>query len=131
VILLDTHAWIWFVNDPRQLSERARDAISEATTKRSIYISSISVWEVALLVATGRLELTIDVQDWIAKSEALPFFTFVPVDNATFLRSVLLPGPLHADPADRVIIATAIMKGMPVVTKDERIRKYATVKSIW
>lgn len=131
MILLDTHAWIWFVNDPRQLSERARDAISEATTKRSIYISSISVWEVALLVATGRLELTIDVQDWIAKSEALPFFTFVPVDNATFLRSVLLPGPLHADPADRVIIATAIMKGMPVVTKDERIRKYATVKSIW
>jgi PIN domain nuclease of toxin-antitoxin system len=131
VILLDTHAWIWFVNDPRQLSERARDAISEATTKRSIYISSISVWEVALLVATGRLELTIDVQDWIAKSEALPFFTFVPVDNATFLRSVLLPGPLHADPADRVIIATAIMKGIPVVTKDERIRKYATVKSIW
>lgn len=131
MILLDTHAWIWFVNDPRQLSERARDAISEATTKRSIYISSISVWEVALLVATGRLELTIDVQDWIAKSEALPFFTFVPVDNATFLRSVLLPGPLHADPADRVIIATAIMKGIPVVTKDERIRKYATVKSIW
>jgi PIN domain nuclease of toxin-antitoxin system len=131
VILLDTHAWIWFVNDPRQLSKRARDAISEATTRRSIYISSISVWEVVLLVASGRLELTIDVQDWIAKSEALPFFTFVPVDNATFIRSVLLPGPLHADPADRVIIATAIMKGIPVVTKDERIRKYARVKSIW
>lgn len=131
MILLDTHAWIWFVNDPRQLSKRARDAISEATTRRSIYISSISVWEVVLLVASGRLELTIDVQDWIAKSEALPFFTFVPVDNATFIRSVLLPGPLHADPADRVIIATAIMKGIPVVTKDERIRKYARVKSIW
>jgi PIN domain nuclease of toxin-antitoxin system len=131
MILLDTHAWVWLVNDPQELSKRARDAISEATAKRSIYISSISVWEVALLVATGRLELTLDVQDWIAKSEALPFFTFVPVDNATFVRSVLLPGPLHADPADRIIIATAIMKGMPVVTKDQRIRRYARVKCIW
>ena len=68
----------------------------------SLYISSISIWEVALLVTRGRLAFTIDVQDWIAKSEALPFFTFVPVDNATFLRAVLLPGPLHSDPADRV-----------------------------
>lgn len=131
MIVLDTHAWIWFVNDPRQLSARARRAIMEAMSLRSVYISSISAWEVALLVARGRLELTLDVQDWIAKSEALPFFTFVPVDNAIFLRSVLLPGPLHADPADRIIIATAIMKGTPVVSKDERIRKYSGVKSIW
>lgn len=75
-----------------------------------------------MLAASGRMELTIDVQDWIAKCEALPFFNFVPVDNAIFLRSVFLPGPLHADPADRVIIATAIMKGMPIVTKEEKIR---------
>jgi len=131
VIVLDTHAWIWFVNDPRQLSKRARKAIAEAMPTRSIYISSISAWEVALLAATGRVELTIDAQDWIAKSEALPFFNFVPVDNAIFLRSVFLPGPLHADPADRVIIATAVMKGFPVITKDEKIRKYSRVKSIW
>jgi PIN domain nuclease of toxin-antitoxin system len=131
VIVLDTHAWIWFINDPRQLSPRARSAVRKALLKRSIYISSISVWEVALLVARRRLELTLGVEDWIAKSEALPFFTFVPVDNTIFVRSVLLPGPLHADPADRIIIATAIMKGMPVVTRDERIRKYSRVKSIW
>lgn len=131
MIVLDTHAWIWFVNDPRQLSKRARKAIAEAMPTRSIYISSISAWEVALLAATGRVELTIDAQDWIAKSEALPFFNFVPVDNAIFLRSVFLPGPLHADPADRVIIATAVMKGFPVITKDEKIRKYSRVKSIW
>jgi PIN domain nuclease of toxin-antitoxin system len=100
-------------------------------SREAIYISSISAWEVALLAATGRLELTLGVQDWIAASEALPFFNFVPVDNAIFARSVFLPGPLHSDPADRVIIATAIMKGMPVVTRDEKIRKYSKVKSIW
>jgi PIN domain nuclease of toxin-antitoxin system len=103
----------------------------EAMSLRSVYISSVSAWEVALLVARGRLELTLGVQDWIARSEALPFFTFVPVDNAIFLRSVYLPGPLHADPADRIIIATAVMKGSPLVSKDKRIRKYPGVKCIW
>jgi PIN domain nuclease of toxin-antitoxin system len=131
MILLDTHAWIWFVDNPRQLSSPARRAVEEALSKRAIYVSSISAWEVALLAAGGRIELTIDIQDWISGSEALPFFNFVPVDNAIFVRSVLLPGPLHSDPADRIIIATAIMKGMPIVTKDEKIRRYPKVKSIW
>lgn len=131
MIVLDTHAWIWFVNDPRQLSTPARRAAEEAMSKRSIYISSISAWEVAMLSASGRIQLTLDVRDWIAKSENLPFFNFVPVDNAIFMRSVFLPGPLHADPADRIIIATALMKGMPVVTKDEKIRKYPKIKAIW
>jgi PIN domain nuclease of toxin-antitoxin system len=131
VIVLDTHAWIWFVNDPRQLSAPARRAAEQAMSREAIYISSISAWEVALLAVSGRMELTMKVQDWIAASEALPFFNFVPVDNTIFTRSVLLPGPLHSDPADRVIIATAIMKGMPLVTKDEKILKYSKVKSIW
>ena len=131
MIVLDTHAWIWFVNDPRQLSAPARRAAEEAMSREAIYISSISAWEVALLAASGRIELTISVQDWIAGSEALPFFNFVPVDNAIFIRSVFLPGPIHSDPADRIIIATAIMKGMPVVTRDEKIRKYSKIKSIW
>jgi predicted nucleic acid-binding protein len=61
----------------------------------------------------------------------LPPFTFVSVDNAIFLRSVLLPGPLHADTADRILIATAIMKGFPIVTKDRKIHQYSKVKSIW
>jgi PIN domain nuclease of toxin-antitoxin system len=131
MIVLDTHAWIWLVNDPRQLSPSARRASEQAMSKNAISISSISAWEVALLSSSGRLGLTMEVQDWIAGSEALPFFNFVPVDNAIFVRSVSLPGPLHGDPADRIIIATAIMQGMPVVTKDEKIRKYSKVKSIW
>ena len=131
MIVLDTHAWIWFVNNPRQLSAPARKAVREAMSRKAIYISSISAWEVALLAASGRIQLTISVQDWIGRSEVLPFFTFVPVDNSIFLRSVFLPGPLHSDPADRIIIATAIMKGMPIVTKDEKIQKYSRVKSIW
>ena len=130
MIVLDTHAWVWFVDDPGQLSERAHQAIEAARSAGSIVISSISSWEVAMLAASGRLKLTMDVRHWIAKCEALPFFNFVPVDNAVFVRSVFLPGSLHADPADRVIIATALMRGIPVVTKDRKIRAYPTIQSI-
>ncbi len=131
MILLDTHAWIWFVDDPRQLSGPARKVIEAASAANSLVISSISTWEVAMLTAGGRLKLTIDVRDWIAKCESLPFFNFVPVDNAIFMRSVFLPGPLHADPADRIIIATALMQEIPIVTKDRKIRTYRRVRSIW
>ena len=131
MILLDTHAWVWFVNDPSQLSRPARKAAEAARAAGSTVVSSISSWEVAMLAASGRLKLTIDVRDWIAKCEALPFFNFVPVDNAIFVRSVLLPGPLHADPADRVIIATALMRDIPIVTKDRKIRDYPRIQSIW
>ncbi len=130
MIVLDTHAWIWFLDDPRKLSARARKATAQAMSQAAIYISSISVWEVALLVARGRLELTMDVRDWIAKCESLPFLTFVPVDNAIFLRSVFLPS-FHSDPADRIIAATALLKGMPIVTKDQRIRKSPGIETIW
>jgi PIN domain nuclease of toxin-antitoxin system len=84
-----------------------------------------------MLAARGRLKLTIDVRDWIAKCEALPFFNFVPVDNAIFVRSVFLAGPLHADPADRIIIATALMRDTPIVTRDRKIRDYPGIQSIW
>lgn len=69
--------------------------------------------------------------DWIARCEALPFFNFVPVDNAIGVRSVGLPEPLHRDPADRIIIATALSLGMPLVTQDAKIRGYSHVKTIW
>lgn len=99
--------------------------------REEIYISSISCWEIALLVRKGRLELTIPVEDWIARSEALPFVQFVPLDNRIALRSNHLPGELHEDPADRIIIATALMLGASLVSKDSKIRDYPHVKTVW
>jgi len=131
MIVLDTHAWIWWVSSPELLSKTAKKTIDEAITGKKIFISSISVWEVAILVARGRLELTMSPEDWIAASEALPFFDFVPVSNSIALKSVQLPGELHSDPADRIIIATAISLGAVLVTKDEKIRNYKYVKTVW
>jgi len=131
MIVLDTHAWIWFVSNPELLSKPAKKAIDAAMAQKEIFISSISAWEVALLVDKKRLELTINVTDWIAKSEKLQFFQFIPVDNSVAVKSVNLPQPLHSDPADRIIIATAITIAASVVTKDEKILNYPHVKTIW
>ena len=131
MIVLDTHAWIWWVSNPDFLSDKAKQIIDEAVTNRNVLISSISVWEVAILVSCGRLKLTMNPDDWVAASEALPFFDFVPVSNSIALKSVQLPGVLHNDPADRIIIATAISMGAVLVTKDEKIRNYSHVKTVW
>ena len=131
MIVLDTHAWIWWVSSPTLLSETAKRIIDEAITERSICISSISAWEVAVLESRGRLKLTMSVGDWVAASEALPFIDFVPVSNSIALKSVQLPGALHDDPADRIIIATAISLGAVLVTKNEKISNYPHVKTAW
>ena len=131
MIVLDTHAWLWWVSNPENLSPPARKIIESTVENDEILISSISAWEVALLVAKGRLQLTIEVSDWIAKSERLPFVKFIPIDNAIAVKSVSLPKPLRSDPADRIIVATATIVGATLVTKDERILNYPHVETIW
>ena len=131
MIVLDTHVWVWWVSNPELLTKKAKKAIDAAMKDGEILISSISAWEVALLVAKRRLQLTMDVADWIAKSEVLPFVQFIPVNNHIAIKAVNLPQPLHPDPADRIIIATALVAGGSVVTKDSKILKYSHVPTIW
>jgi PIN domain nuclease of toxin-antitoxin system len=131
VIVLDTHAWVWWVADPRRLSRSARAAIERAVQQRELYVSCISVWEVAMLVSRGRLRLRMEVGDWIAAAEALPFLRFVPVDTRIALRSVQLREPFHPDPADRMIVATALTLGARLVSKDERMHTYPHVDTVW
>jgi len=131
MIVLDTHVWLWFISNPELLSNRAKKSIDAAVKEKGVIISSISVWEVALLVSKKRLTLTMDVSDWIAKSEMLPFMQFLPVNNSIAVKSVNLPSPLHPDPADRIIIATALSEGAALVTKDEKLLKYPHVETIW
>jgi PIN domain nuclease of toxin-antitoxin system len=110
---------------------KVQELIEHHIGTQGVHVSSISAWEVALLVRRGRLELSMDVADWVAKSEALPFLRFVPVDNGIALRSVLLPAPLHNDPADRIIIATTLQLGATLITKDEKLRAYPHVRTAW
>jgi PIN domain nuclease of toxin-antitoxin system len=131
VIVLDTHVWVWWVSGAAPLSARARKSLEAHTGKNEIRVSSISVWEVAQLVARDRLELTMEVDDWVACSEALPFLRFVPVDNRIAIRSTRLEGSFHPDPADRIIVATAQSLGATLITKDDKLRRYPHVETLW
>ncbi len=131
MIVMDTHVWVWWVSGVEDLSPRAAELIAEAVSDRALHVSCISAWEVAILVRRGRLVLTMDVQDWVARSEALPFLRFVPVDNRIALGAVRLPEPLHRDPADRIILSTARTLGATLVTRDERLWIYPHVETVW
>ena len=131
VAVLDTHAWVWWVSSPDRLSRNAQRRIDDAAETSAIYISAISVWELSLLVIRKRVHLRIDVADWIARCEALPFLNFVPVDNLVALKANDLPDYVHRDPADRMIIATALLLGGTLITQDRKIRNYPHVSSLW
>ena len=117
------------MNDAAKLSSRAEEAIYKAVAEKSVYLSSISAWEVALLISKNKLHLKMDVATWVGYSETLSYVTFVPVNNRIALNSVALP--LHPDPADRLIVATALHLGADIVTKDSQIAAYDGVKTIW
>jgi len=132
LIVLDTHALIWWVNDDRQLSPRARKAIEkEFRGDAQLLVSAISAWEIAMLVARGRLALTMDIDDWLATVASIDGVAFVPVDTDLAVQSVRLPGVFHQDPADRMIVALARHYAAPLVTADEKIRGYRHVKTVW
>lgn len=131
MIVLDTHVWVWWLSDPKRLSRKVAGLVERKASDKALYVSSISVWEVCLLSLRGRLKLSLDVRDWIVRAESLPYFQFVPPDNSILVRSAFLPEPFHADPADRIIVATALTLEAPIVTKDRKIHDYPAAKSIW
>jgi PIN domain nuclease of toxin-antitoxin system len=131
MILLDTHAWIWWLSAPNELSPKALAAVERGVQESEVYVSSISVWEAALLVERGRLVLSMPFNDWLSRCESLPFLHFVPVDNRIAVRAVHLPGDFHKDPADRIITATAMEKNLLLVTLDRKLRGYPHVRTVW
>jgi len=132
MMLLDTHALVWWVAEPARIPQATRQSLDRsAASGEGVAVSSISVWELSMLVERGRLSLTIPFEAWLAGVEALPFLRFVPVDNRIAARAVALTGFPHRDPADRLITATAIGLGATLVTADTRLRRYRAMKSIW
>ena len=131
MILLDTHAWVWWLSQPDQLSKAAHEEIERSLASASVCVSCFSAWELALLVQRGRLELSIDLAQWIAETERIPGVIFHPVNNPIALQSVNLPGTFHPDPADRILVATARHLGATMITGDAKIHAYPHVKTLW
>lgn len=131
MIILDTHALIWFVDNPKLLSEKARKEINKAYDLKKIYISQISYWEISMLVLKERLAFKTRLRDWLNTIENLPQCTSINITPSIASINIGLPPGFHGDPADRIIVATAIDLDMSIVTKDKRLRQYKHVKTIW
>ena len=127
MIVLDTHAWLWWVSDPDLLGRAARKQI-EAGDR--IGVASVSCFEVAAAAAKGRISLDRGTLDWLHQAIALPRVELLPLTPAVAVKATAL-GRFHGDPADRLIVATALLESAPVVTKDRRIRTYQAVVTIW
>jgi PIN domain nuclease of toxin-antitoxin system len=127
VIVLDTHAWIWWVSEPRRLGRRGRAAI-EATDR--IGIPAICCFEVAAAAARGRILLDRAPLDWIDQALAEPRVQLLPLTPAVSVKATQL-GAFHGDPADRLIVATALVEGATLVSKDRNIRDYPGAVTLW
>lgn len=125
-LLLDTHIWLWYVeNDAKRFARRIVPLVEAAVQRGELLISAISVWEIAVLDSIRRLELSQDVRSWVGRALSFPGVRFKGLSPSIAIESARLPGDVHRDPADRVLIATARLTGASLVTCDERILSYA------
>jgi PIN domain nuclease of toxin-antitoxin system len=129
MILLDTHALLWWALDPDRLSPTAAE-VCERMERDGGFASSISLWELGIKVRNGKLDLGLSLADFVRRLTSTGVVELLPVDAAIWLRAVDLEWA-HRDPADRVIVATALERNVPLLSKDEALRAYAGVNCVW
>jgi PIN domain nuclease of toxin-antitoxin system len=129
VIVLDTHALLWWALDPDQLSSTAR-AVCEQMEREGGFASAISVWELGVKVKNGKLDMGLPLSEFVRRLQTSGVVELVPVDTSIWLRTVMLDWN-HRDPADRVIVATALEKGLPLLSRDETLHAYGGVRCVW
>ena len=124
-LLLDTHVWIWLNDGSSELKSTNVREIDRAAEQGELFVSAISVWEIATLVAKKRIVLRTSVHDWIERALSQPGIELIPLLPNIAVESTLLPDGLNADPADRMIVATARVKLLTLMTRDANIQQYA------
>jgi PIN domain nuclease of toxin-antitoxin system len=129
LILIDTHIWVWWENVDAQLTVAHRNAIA-ASLGAGLGVSAISCWEIAKLVEVGKLVLAIPVRDWLSAALASPGIRLLPLTPEIAVESTQLPGTFHRDPADQIIVATARVHDIPLLTLDQKILAYPHVKKV-
>lgn len=131
MIVLDTHAWLWLGLEPRRLSSTATSAIRRAANAGGLAIASITLWEVAMMIAGGRVVPQGTPEAWLAALVERSGVTIKEITPAVAALATHLPGDFPGDPADRLIAATARVEGAPLVSRDQRMRASRMVETIW
>ena len=130
MLVLDTHVALWVLADSTRLSKRAAQAIDDAREQASgVFVSDVTLSEIATLMARKRIGLEVSLELFLEEVESR--FTILPINRHVAARSVQLPNTYPKDPMDRIIGATALVEGCPLVTADDAIRRAKVVKTIW
>jgi PIN domain nuclease of toxin-antitoxin system len=129
MIVLDTHIWVWWIDGSSRLTAKQLEILKE-NEAAGLGVSIISLWEVAKLVERNRLVLSCPVEEWILMALAYPGVVLLDLTPDIAIRSTQLPGQFHKDPADQMIVATAMALNCPLMTVDEQILNYHHVKLV-
>jgi PIN domain nuclease of toxin-antitoxin system len=128
-LLLDTHVWVWLMTGTEdKLSLTTLERIDQASRAGHLKVSAISVWEVAMLEARGRIKLNQDCLQWVRRALSQPGTELVPLSPEIAVSSTRLPADFHGDPADRILVATARERALTLVTQDAKILDYGARK---
>jgi len=131
VIVLDTHVLVWWLSGAPMLSPAASQAIAAAVSADRLLASTISVLEIVTAVRRGRLQFSIPVAQWLADARLLPELHFEPISTEIAQLAGSFGEEMHGDPADRLIAATAVVLGVPLVTADEKFRTSGVLPTVW
>ena len=129
-IVLDTHVWIWAMSGNPILEKKFSHVFKKALTGEGVLISAMSVWEIGMLVDKNRIDIELDVSDWVNLALDEPGLQLCPVTPRIAIQSTRLPGEIHGDPVDRLLIATAHEENAVLVTCDKKILNYGEGKFI-
>ncbi|MFX0202652.1 MAG: type II toxin-antitoxin system VapC family toxin [Candidatus Hodarchaeota archaeon] len=130
MILLDTHVWWWSLSEPENLSKAALKKIKNTKPDQRA-IASISIWEFAIMTCRNKIEVKIPPDEWLSYALGKTGLRVFEINPKVAIDVCSLPGDFHKDPADRIIVATARVNNMTLITKDEKILRYPHVNSIW
>lgn len=125
LFLLDTHVLIWSLEEAPRLGSEAKKTINWAAKAGRLAISAITPWEIAMLVSKNRLQLNLEVMEWVRWALARPGISLIPLEPEIAIESTRLPFEMHADPADRILAATARRLGATLVTADRSLLQIA------
>ncbi len=125
-ILLDTHVWVWMMNGSTRLSKEFVRVCERAVETNRIFLSPLSIWELGMLVQKGRVELETDSLEWVDRSLELSKIQLCPLSPRIAIQSTRLPGEIHGDPVDRLLIATAFEQNLVLTTCDKKILAYSS-----
>ena len=124
-LLLDTHVWIWYLENYRKrLSKKVADHVASAEAEGQVFVSDISFWEVANK-SWKEKPFSTDAIVWLQRAAEAPALRYIPVERAALIQSTRLIGTPPRDPVDRILIASAQLNGASLVTADKQILAYA------